>query len=105
MGSGAGPGTEAPPAGATAAVVGEEGHLYIARAGSRSPTSSRRACMDWFYLYFIGFLILIAAVGMALNMIGLSASWIFVVCLALFGVAVMSAVKRTRRSAPDDDTG
>ena len=105
MGSRAGPGHGGSPGTATAAVVGEGGRPYIARAGSRSPTSSRRTWMDWFYLYFIGFLILIAAVGMALNMIGLSASWIFVVCLALFGVAVMSAVKRTRRSAPDDDTG
>lgn len=61
--------------------------------------------MDWFYLYFIGFLILIAAVGMGLNMIGVSASWIFVVCLALFGIAVMSAVKRTRGGGTDDEAG
>ena len=73
--------------------------------GRARQRASRRAWMDWFYLYFIGFLILIAAVGMALNMLGVSASWIFVVCLALFGVAVMSAVKRTRRGAPDDDAG
>lgn len=52
--------------------------------------------MDWFYLYFIGFLILIAAVAIGLNMIGLGAQWIFIVCLALFGVAVMSAVKHTK---------
>lgn len=52
--------------------------------------------MDWFYLYFIGFLILIAAVAIGLNMIGLAAQWIFIVCLALFGVAVMSAVKHTK---------
>jgi uncharacterized membrane protein YhaH (DUF805 family) len=61
--------------------------------------------MDWFYLYFVGFLILIAAVGMGLNMIGVSAAWIFVVCLALFGVAIMSAVKRTRGRGSDDETG
>lgn len=52
--------------------------------------------MDWFYLYFIGFLIFIAAVAIGLNMIGLGAQWIFIVCLALFGVAVMSAVKHTK---------
>ncbi len=61
--------------------------------------------MDWFYLYFIGFLVLIAAVAMGLNMIGLSASWIFVVCLGLFGIAVMSSVKRTRGSGTDDEAG
>lgn len=51
--------------------------------------------MDWFYLYFIGFLILIAAVAMGMSRIGIAAEWIFIVCLALFGVAVMSAVSRT----------
>jgi hypothetical protein len=61
--------------------------------------------MDWFYVYFVGFLILIAAVGMGLARIGVSAAWIFIVCLALFGVAVMSAVKRTRGSGSGDDAG
>lgn len=52
--------------------------------------------MDWFYVYFIGFLVLIAAIAMGMNMLGIGAQWIFVVCLALFGIAVMSAVKHTR---------
>lgn len=51
--------------------------------------------MDWFYLYFIGFLMVIAAVAMGMARIGISAEWIFIVCLALFGVAVMKAVART----------
>ena len=58
--------------------------------------------MDWFYLYFVGFLVLIAAIGMGMNMIGIGAQWIFVVCLALFGIAVMSAVKRTRGASEGD---
>lgn len=57
--------------------------------------------MDWFYLYFIGFLILIAAVAIGLNMIGLSTQWIFIVSLALFGLAVMSAVKHTKGGGAD----
>jgi fatty acid desaturase len=52
--------------------------------------------VDWFYIYFIGFLILIAAVGLGLSKIGLGAEWIFIVCLGLFGLAVMSAVKHSR---------
>ena len=57
--------------------------------------------MDWFYLYFVGFLALIAAVGMGMNMVGIGAQWIFVVCLGLFGIAVMSAVKHTRSGSGD----
>ncbi len=52
--------------------------------------------MDWFYVYFIGFIVLIAAIAMGMNLLGIGAQWIFVVCLALFGIAVMSAVKHTR---------
>lgn len=51
--------------------------------------------MDWFYLYFIGFLVFIAAVAMGMDRIGIGTQWIFIVCLALFGIAVMSAVKHT----------
>lgn len=52
--------------------------------------------MDWFYVYFVGFIVLIAAIALGMNMLGIGAQWIFVVCLALFGIAVMSAVKHTR---------
>ena len=58
--------------------------------------------MDWFYVYFIGFLVLIGAIAMGMNMIGIDAQWIFVICLALFGIAVMSAVKHTRSGSPGD---
>jgi hypothetical protein len=55
-------------------------------------------------MYFIGFLVLIAAIAMGMNMIGIGAQWIFVVCLALFGIAVMSAVKHTRSGSEGDGT-
>ena len=63
--------------------------------------------MDSFYLYFVGFLALITAVGLGLARIGVSGQWIFIVCLALFGVAVMSAVKHTqgRGGPPGADGG
>jgi hypothetical protein len=38
---------------------------------------------------------------MGMNMIGIGAQWIFVVCLGLFGIAVMSAVKHTRTGSGD----
>ncbi|HET6341505.1 MAG TPA: hypothetical protein VFG78_04925 [Gemmatimonadota bacterium] len=86
-------------------MVGEWGDPYIPRAETGSTHATRRARMDWFYVYFVGFLILIAAIGMGLDRLGVSAAWIFIVCLALFGVAVMSAVKRTRGAGPDGDGG
>lgn len=52
--------------------------------------------MDWFYIYFIGFLIFIGAVGLGLNALGIGTQWIFIICLGLFGIAVMSAVKHSR---------
>ncbi len=52
--------------------------------------------MDWFYIYFIGFLVVIAAVGLAMSRLGIGAEWVFIVCLGLFGMAVMSAVKHSR---------
>jgi hypothetical protein len=55
-------------------------------------------------MYFVGFLVLIAAVAMGMNMIGIGAQWIFIVCLALFGIAVMSAVKHTRGGSEGDGT-
>jgi hypothetical protein len=61
-----------------------------------------RGFVDWFYMYFLGFLVLIAAIAMGMDMIGIGAQWIFVVCLALFGIAVMSAVKHTRGGSEGD---
>ena len=58
--------------------------------------------MDWFYLYFVGFLVLIAAVGMGMHQLGIGSTWIFIVCLGLFGIAVMKAVTHTRG---DEDAG
>lgn len=52
--------------------------------------------MDWFYLYFVGFLMLITAVGLGLDALGVGAQWVFIICLGLFGIAVMSAVKHSR---------
>ena len=52
--------------------------------------------MDWFYVYFVGFLAVIAAVGLAMSRLGIDAEWIVIVCLALFGVALMKAVRHTQ---------
>lgn len=57
--------------------------------------------MDWFYVYFVGFLILIAAIALGMSQLGIGSTWIFIVSLALFGIAVMSAVKHTR-GGPDE---
>lgn len=57
--------------------------------------------MDSFYLYFVGFLVLIAAIGMGMHQLGIGSTWIFIVCLGLFGIAVMKAVTRTRGTESD----
>lgn len=61
--------------------------------------------MDSFYLYFVGFLVLIAAIGMGMHQLGIGSTWIFIVCLGLFGIAVMKAVTRTGNGQGSDGGG
>lgn len=55
--------------------------------------------MDWSYLYFVGFLVLITAIGLGMHQLGIGSTWISIVCLGLFGIAVMKAVTRTKADA------
>jgi hypothetical protein len=53
--------------------------------------------MDWFYLYIVACLMVIAAVGLGLSLIGVPPRWIVGVVVVLLGVGVLSLVKHPRR--------
>lgn len=49
--------------------------------------------MDWFYLYFLGLLIVIAAIGLGLNLINVPPRWIFFIVLFLLGLGIVNAIR------------
>ena len=53
--------------------------------------------MDWFYLYIIACLMVIAAVGLGLSLIGVPPGWIVGVVVVLFGLGLLSVVKQPGR--------
>ncbi|MFN2432752.1 MAG: hypothetical protein ABR599_08055 [Gemmatimonadota bacterium] len=54
--------------------------------------------MDWFYLYILGFLVVIAGVALGLNLIGVPPVWILLVALLLLVVMAASTLRRPRGS-------
>jgi hypothetical protein len=53
--------------------------------------------MDWFYLYIVACLMVIAAVGLGLNLIGVPPRWVVGVMIVLFGLGVLSVLKHPGR--------
>lgn len=58
--------------------------------------------MDWFYLYSLGFLVVVAGVAFGLNLIGVPPRWIVVVMLFLVAVGVLTLVKRPGGGRTED---
>lgn len=57
-----------------------------------------------FFVYLIGFVILIAGLGWAAVIAGAPPIWIAAGALVLLGIGILSAVKRTQaRAVPDDN--
>jgi hypothetical protein len=52
--------------------------------------------VDWFYLYSIAYLMVVAAVGLGLNLIGFPPRWIVGVMAVLLVLGVLSLFKRSR---------
>lgn len=52
--------------------------------------------MDWFYLYILGFLVVIAGVALGLNLVGVPPVWILLVVLVLLIMMAASALTRPR---------
>lgn len=52
--------------------------------------------MDWFYLYFLGLLVVVAAVGLGLNLIGVPPRWVLGVVAVLLALGVLTSVRLSR---------
>jgi hypothetical protein len=53
--------------------------------------------MDWFYLYVLGCLVVIAGVGLGLYLVGMPPAWILVILAVLLGLALLTAFRPPRR--------
>lgn len=53
-----------------------------------------------FAIYMIGLLLVVAAVAYGAHLIGISATWIGIIVLALIGAGIMAGVTKTRRRDP-----
>ncbi|MEO8033438.1 MAG: hypothetical protein ABI837_03325 [Acidobacteriota bacterium] len=52
--------------------------------------------MNWFNLSFIGWIIVIVAVGLAAYMLHVPTVWIAIGCLALLGVGIIYSVSKSK---------
>jgi hypothetical protein len=56
--------------------------------------------MTNFFVYMIGMLLVVGALGYGMNAVGISATWIAVAAAALIGIGVMGAIVKTRQKDP-----
>ena len=56
--------------------------------------------MSSFGIYLIGFIILIAGLAFAANMIGVPSVWIGIGVVVLIGLGILTGVSRTKRPDP-----
>jgi hypothetical protein len=52
--------------------------------------------VNWFNLSFIGWVILIIAIGIAAHMLGAPTVWIAIGCLALLGIGIIVSAAKTK---------
>lgn len=52
--------------------------------------------MNWFNLAFLGWVIVIVAVGLAAYMLHAPVVWIAIGCLALLGVGIITSVSKSK---------
>lgn len=50
--------------------------------------------MDWFYLYVLSWLVIIAGVGLGMNLIGVPPPWILLSMGLLAAIALATALRR-----------
>jgi positive regulator of sigma E activity len=60
--------------------------------------------MSSFAIYMIGFVVLIAGLVLAANMLGVPTIWIAIGVIVLVGVGILSGVSHTRRRDPGGST-
>lgn len=56
--------------------------------------------MSSFFIYIIGFVILIVGLALAAHLLGMSGTWIGIGVIVLIGIGVLSGVSKTRRPDP-----
>lgn len=56
--------------------------------------------MSSFFIYIVGYVILIVGLALAAHMLGLSSTWIGIGVIVLIGIGVITGVSRTRRPDP-----
>jgi hypothetical protein len=52
--------------------------------------------LDWFYLYILGFLVVVAGVALALNLLGIPPLWILIVVLLMLAIGGIGTFKPPR---------
>jgi hypothetical protein len=57
-----------------------------------SVREEEESAADWFYLYILGLLIVVAAVALGLNLIGFPPLWILITTLLLLAIALLTTM-------------
>lgn len=58
------------------------------------------ACMTNFFVYMIGVILVVGALGYGANLMGLSSTWVGVLVVAVLGLGIMGAIVKTRQKEP-----
>jgi hypothetical protein len=53
-----------------------------------------------FGLYMVGVLLVVVGLAYGASRIGISTTWITIICIVIIGLGVMAAVSRTRQKDP-----
>ena len=56
--------------------------------------------MSSFFIYIVGFVILIVGLALGAHLLGMSSTWIGIGVIVLIGIGVLSGVSKTRRPDP-----
>lgn len=53
-----------------------------------------------FWIFLVGFLVVIAGVAWGLSVAGVSQTYILIACVIMLGIGILTAVTRTRQKDP-----
>jgi hypothetical protein len=76
-------------------------HPGAATAPSECGTTFAWVCrMTNFFVYMIGVLLVVGALGYGASLMGVNSTWIAVFALAVLGLGVMGAIVKTKQKEP-----
>ena len=61
---------------------------------------ANRATPMNFWIFLVGFLVVIAGVAWGLSVAGVSQTYILIACVIMLGIGILTAVTRTRQKDP-----